>query len=97
MNANLFPPWRYTSWRHLLQVLEEEEFAKETVAPEKDIAKSSFFEAINTQGVEQLREVFEKLQLQAANILPGESSDFGNLISIDGSLINGVLSMDWAN
>jgi len=87
----------YISGRHLLQVLEEEEFAKANVAPEKGIAKSSFFEALNTRGLEQLMEVFEGLKLQAADVLPGEYSDLGNLIAIDGSLIEGVLSMDWAD
>jgi len=49
-------------------------FPKETVPPEKGVAKISFFEAINTRDVEQLREVFEKLKLQAVDILPGASS-----------------------
>jgi len=87
----------YTSGRHLLQVLEEDEFAKTHVAPEKGIAKSSFFEAINTRGLEQLIEVFDGLKLQATDILPSAYSALGNLIAIDGSLIDGVLSMDWAD
>lgn len=58
--------------------------------------KSSFFEAINTRGLEQMIEVFELLKQQAGNILPTSYSDFGDLIAIDGSLIDSVLSMDWA-
>ncbi|MBN1931738.1 MAG: hypothetical protein JW786_09050 [Desulfobacterales bacterium] len=44
----------HVSGRHLLQVLEEDDFARENIAPEKDIKKSSFSEAINTRGLEQL-------------------------------------------
>lgn len=86
----------YTSGRHLLQSLEEEEFAKSNIAPEKGIAKSSFFEAINTRGLEQLMEVFEGIRAEASNILGFNASELDNLIAIDGSLIDSVLSMDWA-
>ncbi len=86
----------HTSGRHLLQALEEDEFAKSEIAPEGGIKKSSFFEAINSRGLEQMMETFERLKLQAGNILPAVHSDLGNLIAIDGSLIDCVLSMDWA-
>lgn len=43
-----------------------------------------------------MMEVFELLKKQASDILPVEHSDLGNLIAIDGSLIDAVLSMDWA-
>jgi hypothetical protein len=42
----------------LLQALEQNDFAKECVAPPRGIKKSSFFEAINNRGLEQLTEVF---------------------------------------
>ena len=86
----------HTSGRHLLQALEEDQFAQSEIAPEDGIKKSSFFEAINSRGLEQMVEVFELLRQQAANLLPNEYSDLGDLIAIDGSLIDGVLSMDWA-
>ena len=86
----------HTSGRHLLQALEKDEFAQTEIAPEGGIKKSSFFEAINSRGLEQLMETFELLKQQAAGILPAAYSDLGNLIAIDGSLIDGVLSMDWA-
>ena len=86
----------HTSGRHLLQALEENEFAQSEIAPVGGIKKSSFFEAINTRGLEQMIEVFELLKHQAAAILPVAHSDLGSLIAIDGSLIDSVLSMDWA-
>jgi IS4 transposase len=42
-------------------------------------------------------EVFELLRQQAAGILPRSYSDLGDLVAIDGSLIDSVLSMDWAD
>ncbi|HEX05099.1 MAG TPA: hypothetical protein ENH10_08100 [Bacteroidetes bacterium] len=41
--------------------------------------------------------VFQQLQKQAASLLPKKYADLGDLISIDGSLIDAVLSMAWAD
>ena len=87
----------YSSGRELLQALEQDDFAKECVAPPKGIKKSSFFEAINNRGLEQLCDVFNNLVKQAVGILPAEYAHFGNLVAIDGSLIDSVLSMEWAD
>lgn len=87
----------HTSGRHLLQVLEEDDFAREVIAPPDGIKKSSFFEAINSRGLEQLTYVFQELQAKAAKILPREHAELGNLVTIDGSLIDAVLSMYWAD
>jgi len=87
----------HVSGRHLIQVLKEDNFARENIAPKDGIEKSSFFEAINTRGLEQLQFVFEKLSCEASNILPNQHADFGELVAIDGSLINAVLSMAWAD
>lgn len=87
----------HTSGRHLLQVLEEDEFAREVIAPPDGIKKSSFFEAINSRGLEQLTYVFQELQAKAAKILPREYAEHGNLVAIDGSLTDAVLSMYWAD
>lgn len=87
----------HTSGRHLLQALKEDDFARQNVAPEAGIEKSSFFEAINSRGLDQLMEVFLALQADAARILPNEFDKFGDLVAIDGSLIDAVLSMQWAD
>jgi hypothetical protein len=87
----------FSSGSELLQALEQNDFAKECVAPPKGIKKSSFFEAINTRGLEQLAEVFNHLVKQAGTVLPDEYAHLGNLVSIDGSLIDAVLSMEWAD
>ena len=87
----------HTSARHLLQVLEEDNFARDVIAPQDGIKKSSFAEAINTRGLEQLTHIYNNLQTQAVNILPKEHEKLGNLIAIDGSLIDTCLSMLWAD
>lgn len=80
-----------------MQVLKEDEFVRNNIAPKEGIEKSSFFEAINTRGLEQLLEVFEALYSEARAVLPKEQSDLGDLIVIDGSLIDATLSMYWAD
>lgn len=84
-------------FQHLLQVLEEDDFARNNIAPEEGIKKSSFAEAINTRGLEQLMHVYQNLQTEAVSILPKEHDKFGDLIGIDGSLIDACLSMNWAD
>ena len=87
----------HVSGRHLVQVLNEDDFARENIAPNDGIGKSSFFEAIKGRGLEQLQFVFQKLSVEASNILPNRHADLGELVAIDGSLINATLSMTWAD
>lgn len=87
----------HTSAQHLLQTLKEDHFARQYIAPGNGIEKSSFSEAINTRGLEQLVHVFESLQTQASGMLPTGAAELGQLIGIDGSLIDGTLSMRWAD
>jgi hypothetical protein len=42
-------------------------------------------------------EVFQSLQSQARSILPKEQEALGDLVSVDGSLIDATLSMKWAD
>ncbi|MBW2596871.1 MAG: IS4 family transposase [Deltaproteobacteria bacterium] len=85
------------SGRHLLQVLKEEHFARRYIAPKDGIEKSSFFEDIGSRGLEQMVEMFGKLYLKATRHLPRGYAELGDLVLIDGSLINAVLSMYWAD
>jgi len=87
----------HTSGRHLVQTLQEDDFARNHIAPEGGICKSSFFEAINERGLDQFIYVFQELQKKALKLLPKKQAEFGDLIAIDGSLIDAVLSMAWAN
>ena len=87
----------HTSGRHLLQVLKEDDFARQTIAPKSGINKSSFFEAINSRGLDQLMELYLALQVKATKLLPTEYGNLGDLVAVDGSLIDAVLSMHWAD
>ena len=87
----------HTSARHLIQVLKEDDFAHENIAPKDGIGRSSFSEAINNRGLEQLEFIFQKLSAEASNILPNQHADLGELVAFDGSLIDAVLSMTWAD
>jgi len=87
----------YNSGQHLLQALKEDDFARQHIAPEKGIEKSSFSEAINNRGLEQMHHVFTQLQHQAAGLLPNAHPELGSLVGIDGSLVDGTLSMLWAD
>ena len=87
----------HTSAQHLLQNLKEDDFAREHIAPEDGIEKSSFSEATNSRGLEQFLHVFENLQQQASHLLPNAHKELGQLVGIDGSLIDGTLSMIWAD
>jgi len=87
----------HKSARHLIQDLNENDFAKQNIAPDGGISRSSFSEIINHRGVEQLQFIFEDLYKKAAGVLPKEHAKLGDLVSIDGSLIDAVLSMYWAD
>jgi hypothetical protein len=87
----------HTSGRHLVQTLKEDDFVREYIAPEGGIEKSSFFEAVNSRGLEQLMQLFETLERQVRGVLPVEHHELGDLVSVDGSLINATLSMAWAD
>lgn len=87
----------HTSARELNQDLNNNDFAKQCISPDGGISRSSFSEAINGRGLEQLQVVFQELCKQASNVLPKEYAELGDLVSIDGSLIDGVLSMYWAD
>ena len=87
----------HTSGRHLIQSLQEDEYARNNIAPPGGIQKSSFFEAMHERGLEQFMFVFQELQKQASTILPLNFPELGELVAIDGSLIDAVLSMHWAD
>jgi hypothetical protein len=86
----------FSSGTELIQVLQEDEYARQFVAPAGGIKHSTFFDTVNDRGVEQLLAVFTELQKQAAGTLPSQYSELGDLVAIDGSLIDSVLSMHWA-
>ena len=86
----------FSSGSELIQALQEDDYARNFVAPAGGIKHSTFFDTVNDRGVEQLLAVFTELQKQASGVLPSRYSELGDLVAIDGSLIDSVLSMHWA-
>jgi len=89
----------HDSGRHLLQVLAQQDFAATHIAPPGGIQKSAFFEALNSRGLEQALHVYADLQKQAREKLPIAKvvEGLGDLVAVDGSLIDATLSMAWAD
>jgi hypothetical protein len=87
----------FPSGRALLQAFEQNDFARECVAPPKGIEKSAFFDAINTRGLDQLLQIFTTLVKDARAVIPAQYTELGKLVAIDGSFIDAVLSMEWAD
>ena len=85
------------SCRGLVQNLAENEFAKQNIAPKEGISLSSFSEAINSRGLEQLKFVFNELSKKASKLLPAQFKALGDLVAIDGSLIDACMTMYWAD
>ena len=65
----------FSSGRELIQTLQEDDYARQFVAPDNGIKRSTFFDTVNDRGVEQLLFVFTELQKQAAGILPSQYSE----------------------
>ena len=86
----------FSSGRALIQALDENDFARQQIAPEGGIQKSSFFEAMSERGIEQLHHLFNGLVADVARIVPKHHAHLGDLQAIDGSLVDAVLSMAWA-
>lgn len=86
----------FSSGRELIQALQEDDYARQFIAPANGIKRSTFFDTVNDRGVEQLLFVFTELQKKAAAVLPTQHAELGDLVAIDGSFIDAVLSMDWA-
>ena len=87
----------YDSARHLIQDLEKNNFARQRIAPEKGLRRSTFGETLNSRGTEQLLYIFKELYKKATEIIPKKYEELGELIAIDGTLIDAVMSMYWAD
>lgn len=87
----------FESGRDLLQALKHDPFAREIIAPEGGLGKSTFFEAVNERGLRQFMELFQALQHQARTVLPNLHPALGDLVAIDGSLVQAVASMHFAD
>ncbi len=81
----------FSSGTELIQTLQEDDYARQFVAPAGGIKLSTFFDTVNDRGGEQLLFMFAELQKQAAGILPSQYSELGDLVAIDSSAIRFVM------
>ena len=87
----------YESGRELVQVLEQDDFARAHIAPPEGVSRRTFFETMNNRGLEQLSQMYHLLQAKAAALLPRLHAGLGDLVGIDGSLIDAVPTMQFAD
>ncbi|MCP5004353.1 MAG: hypothetical protein GY941_10520 [Planctomycetes bacterium] len=55
----------YASRNHLVQALEEDDFARNEIAPPDGIKKSSFSEAVNHRGRARISHLFNEIMVMA--------------------------------
>jgi len=88
----------FISAQALLEEMQDEDsFAHHNLVPEAGLGESTFYEANTNRGLTQILEVFDKLSRKVAKRLGLAYARFGDLVAIDGSLIDATLSMVWAD
>jgi len=75
-----------------LQAMEEDDFAREHIAPNEGIKKSAFYEAISERGLLQLQEIFHSLYAQTKNIVPKKYAKLAELVAAVGFNVNQGIS-----
>ena len=68
---------QFVSGRELVQALQEDDFARQNIAPPNGVSKSTFFEAIGYRGLEQFQQLFSLLAAQASAVIPRAHADLG--------------------
>lgn len=87
----------YPSAQALLEAMREEPFVRHTLVPEEGLGESTFYEANTTRGIPQMLEVMDRLSKKVSKRLGIAHPQLGDLVAIDGSLIDASLSMTWAD
>lgn len=81
----------------LLQAIQQDEFARQTLVPSEGLGESTFYEANASRGEIQMLEVFDRLAKKVSKSLGVAHAELGDLWVIDGSLIEASFSMTWAD
>ena len=87
----------YTSAQDLLVALRCDGFANGLVVPQTGLGESTFYEANATRGASQMLEVVDRLSKKVSKRLGMVHPELGDLVAIDGSLLEASLSMKWAD
>ena len=86
-----------TSGQDLLQAMQEDAFVRHTLVPKDGLGESTFYEANAHRGVSQMLEVLDRLSKKVNKRLGIAHPELGDLVAIDGSLLEASLSMKWAD
>ena len=86
-----------TSGQDLLQAMQEDAFVRHTLVPEDGLGESTFYEANAHRGMVQMLEVLARLSKKVSTRLRLAHPELGELVAIDGSLLEASLSMRWAD
>ncbi len=87
----------YPSARALLEDLQDPRPPLPEGLPSGGVAKSTFFDALQSRGLPQMMDVFDRLSRKAAKAVGMKHEALGELRALDGSLIEATLSMEWAD
>jgi hypothetical protein len=87
----------YISAQALLHDIQNDESIKYLINCPEGFGQSTFYEANSSRGVTQMLEVFDRLSRKVSKCLGITHAQLGNLVAIDGSLIDASLSMTWAD
>lgn len=87
----------HTSAKALLEEIQDSQAIKDILLPQTQLGESTFYEANSHRGAVQALEVFDALSRKVGKRLGTDYAGLGELVAIDGSLIDATLSMIWAD
>ena len=87
----------YISAQALLQDMQNDQSVKYLINCPEGFGQSTFYEANSSRGVTQMLEVFDRLAKKVSKYMGMTHAQLGNLVAIDGSLMDATLSMTWAD
>ena len=86
-----------TSAQEMLQKMAKDPFVRHLLVPPEGLGESTFYEANADRGAIQMLEVFDRLAKKVSKSLGLAHASLGDLVVIDGSLIEASFSMTWAD
>lgn len=86
-----------TSALDLLSAAKNDSFANRLIVPPSGLGKSTFYEANANRGALQMFQLLDRLSKKASKCVSLSYPELGNLVAVDGSLIDACLSMIWAD
>jgi len=87
----------HRSAKAMLESMRRDPFVRQELIPKEGLGNSTFYEVNNNRGVTQTIELFDRLAKKVGRQLKNDHAQLGELMAIDGSLIDATLSMVWAD